>query len=86
MSGALYEFARLIQPGDAIEYHPASDGKSASVTAVRKGIRIASLVVDVAWSDGLVYDMRKMGRPGYKVWLPVSQLHCKKCRGDDHLA
>ncbi len=74
MSGALYEFAKLIQPGDAIEYHPAEDG-SASITALRDRTRVATLVVATTWHDGMVYDLSKIddylaGRPGYRVWPP----------------
>jgi len=46
MSGALYEFARLIQPGDA-------------------------------WAPG---------KPSRLILKLLSELRCKECRSDDHLA
>jgi len=74
MSGALYEFARLIKPGDAIEYLPCEDG-SASLTAVRNGTRMATLIMAAGQPDGWAYDDSKLdeylaGRPGYRTWPP----------------
>jgi len=75
--GALYEFAKRVKPGDAIEFS-ACDDRSASLTAVRNGTRVLSLVLDPGWSDGLVYDLSKVheylaGRPGYHVYPDPEQ-------------
>jgi len=71
-TGALWEFARRVKPGDAIEF-VVCDDRSATITAVRDRVRVLSLVVDPGWSDGLVYDLSKVdeylaGRPGYRLW------------------
>ena len=55
-TNALYGFAQLIKPGDAIEFHVASDG-SASITAIRGLVRTITLVVDPHSNDGHVYDL-----------------------------
>ena len=74
MTNALYEFAKRVQPGDAIEYIPCEDG-SAIITALRGHTRVLSLVVESGHSDGRVYDDSKIdnylqGEPGYIVYPP----------------
>ena len=66
-TNALYEFAQLIEPGDAIEFHVSSD-QSASLTAIRDRVRVVTLVVDPHSNDGHVYDLREMHGPGYHVY------------------
>jgi len=76
-TGALYEFAKRVEPGDAIEF-VVCDDRSATITAVRDGTRVLSLVLDPGWSDGLVYDLSMVdeylaGRPGYRVYPDKAQ-------------
>ena len=68
-TGALWEFAQLVRPGDAIEFVVCDDG-SASLTAVRDRVRVATLTLG-GWE--CVYDLSKVdeylaGRPGYRLW------------------
>ena len=70
-TGALYEFARRVKPGDHIEFSICGDG-SASLTAVRDRVRVLTLTLG-GWQA--VYDLTKMdeylaGRPGYRVYPP----------------
>lgn len=76
-TGALWEFARRVEPGDGIEF-VSCDDRSATITAVRNGTRVLSLVVDPGWADGLVYDLSKVdeylaGRPGYHIYPDKAQ-------------
>ena len=76
-AGGLWEFAQRVRKGDAIEF-VVCDDHSATITAVRNGTRVLSLVVDPGWSDGLVYDLEMLdeylaGRPGYHVYPDQAQ-------------
>jgi hypothetical protein len=66
-NGALWEFAQLIKPGDAIEYSACSDG-SASLTAIRNHMRAVSITFEYGNPNGAVYDISKINKPGYIVY------------------
>ena len=70
-TGALYEFAQRVKPGDRIEYSTCGDG-SASLTAIRDRVRVLTLTLG-GWEA--VYDLtqlptypRELGK--YRVWPP----------------